>query len=272
MDAHRVGFPTTTPQRRRAGASRSLADIGRSSPTAVVAAVTGSGGLQVAELMGVPFVQEIAATEAIERFHPEADVVIELGGEDARSPTCAHPRAAHERHLRRGTGAFIDQMASPPDAAGLNRGRAIRAAVPDRPARVFAKTESAAAQPGCAHADVAASNLQAVATRHRWRRRYPIRGNVVPGGRCTSCPNPPGVRRALSGQVDVPSPRPTPSCTWLWGRCWRPGDVFVSQLADAVAARRDTMQLASTTCAAVRRRRRAARVRTRHGRPYGRVT
>lgn len=48
-------------------------------------AVTGSGGLSVAQLMGVEFVQEVvAATEAVERRHPEADVVIELGGEDAK--------------------------------------------------------------------------------------------------------------------------------------------------------------------------------------------
>ena len=44
--------------------------------------VTGSAGLGVADLMGVGFVQEvIASTEAIERFNPTADVVIELGGE-----------------------------------------------------------------------------------------------------------------------------------------------------------------------------------------------
>ena len=48
-------------------------------------AVTGSAGLGVADLMRVGFVQEvIASTAAIERFLPDTDVVIELGGEDAK--------------------------------------------------------------------------------------------------------------------------------------------------------------------------------------------
>ena len=54
-------------------------------------AVTGSGGLSVAEAMNVPFVQEvIAETEATRRFHPDTDVIIELGGEDAKL-TYLHP-------------------------------------------------------------------------------------------------------------------------------------------------------------------------------------
>ena len=48
-------------------------------------AITGSGGLGVAQQMGVQFIQEvIASTAAIEKHHPKADVVIELGGEDAK--------------------------------------------------------------------------------------------------------------------------------------------------------------------------------------------
>ena len=36
----------------------------------------------------VPFIQEvIAETEAIDKEYPQADVIIELGGEDAKSPT-----------------------------------------------------------------------------------------------------------------------------------------------------------------------------------------
>ena len=51
----------------------------------VRAAVTGSGGLSVGHLIGIPFVQEVVAgTATIRRFDPDADVVIELGGEDAK--------------------------------------------------------------------------------------------------------------------------------------------------------------------------------------------
>ena len=104
---------------------RLLEDIERAHPhDSLVTAVTGSGGLQVAEIMDVQFVQEvIAATEAVERAHPEADVVIELGGEDAKityfKPT---PEQRMNGTCAGGTGAFIDQMATllHTDAAGLN--------------------------------------------------------------------------------------------------------------------------------------------------------
>ena len=77
-------------------------------------AITGSAGLGVAKASGLPFVQEVYATAAIVRKRiPDADAVIELGGEDAKiiffggsleermNGTCAG-----------GTGAFIDQMAT----------------------------------------------------------------------------------------------------------------------------------------------------------------
>jgi len=80
----------------------------------VVCAVSGSAGMGLAERAGVPFVQEVYATKvAISHRLPETDVVIELGGEDAKilflrgnlevrmNGTCAG-----------GTGAFADQMAS----------------------------------------------------------------------------------------------------------------------------------------------------------------
>ena len=76
-------------------------------------AITGSAGLGVAKASGIDFVQEVFATrKCVGRFVPQADVVIELGGEDAKivfltgqleermNGTCAG-----------GTGAFIDQMA-----------------------------------------------------------------------------------------------------------------------------------------------------------------
>ena len=46
---------------------------------------TGSGGLGISESLRVPFVQEvIALVEAIEKYIPETDVAIELGGENAK--------------------------------------------------------------------------------------------------------------------------------------------------------------------------------------------
>lgn len=80
----------------------------------VVCAISGSAGMGLAERAGIPFVQEVYATKvAISRRLPDTDVVIELGGEDAKilflkgnlevrmNGTCAG-----------GTGAFADQMAS----------------------------------------------------------------------------------------------------------------------------------------------------------------
>ena len=87
-------------------------------------AITGSGGLLLAQWLGIEFVQEVIASKtAVETFIPKTDVAIELGGEDAKiiyfdngieqrmNGTCAG-----------GTGAFIDQMAAllNTDAGGLN--------------------------------------------------------------------------------------------------------------------------------------------------------
>ncbi|HBC95914.1 MAG TPA: hypothetical protein DC034_03840, partial [Clostridium sp.] len=47
--------------------------------------VTGSGGLSVSKWLNIPFIQEVVAcTNTIERFIPDTDVAIELGGEDAK--------------------------------------------------------------------------------------------------------------------------------------------------------------------------------------------
>ena len=77
-------------------------------------ALSGSAGMGVAESVGIDFIQEVYATRvAANTFIPGTDVVIELGGEDAKilfltnglevrmNGTCAG-----------GTGAFIDQMAT----------------------------------------------------------------------------------------------------------------------------------------------------------------
>ena len=74
---------------------------------------SGSGGMGLAEKLGMPFVQEvIALTEAIEKYIPQTDVAIELGGEDAKI-TYLGPSSEQRMNgvCAGGTGAFIDQMA-----------------------------------------------------------------------------------------------------------------------------------------------------------------
>ena len=49
-------------------------------------ALTGSGAMSTARFLDVPFIQEVVACKrAVEKYIPKTDVVIELGGEDAKS-------------------------------------------------------------------------------------------------------------------------------------------------------------------------------------------
>jgi len=86
--------------------------------------VTGSGGIDISNYLNLKFIQEvISSTKAIETFHPETDVVIELGGEDAK---ITYLSGGIDQRMNGicagGTGAFIDQMATllKTDAKGLN--------------------------------------------------------------------------------------------------------------------------------------------------------
>ena len=86
--------------------------------------ITGSGGIDISNYLNLKFVQEvISSTKAIETFNPETDVVIELGGEDAK---ITYLSGGIDQRMNGicagGTGAFIDQMASllKTDAQGLN--------------------------------------------------------------------------------------------------------------------------------------------------------
>ena len=169
--------------------SRLLREVSAALPGREVrAAVTGSGGLSVADLMGVPFVQEvIAETATIRRHDPDTDVVIELGGEDAKI-TYLHPTPEQRMNgsCAGGTGAFIDQMASllHTDAAGLDSLAAGASHVYPIASRcgVFAKSDI---QPlinqGAAPEDLAASVFRAVATQtvSGLACGRPIRGTVV---------------------------------------------------------------------------------------------
>lgn len=76
--------------------------------------ITGSAGLGLANSAEIPFVQEVhAAFLAVKQKHPDADSVIELGGEDAK---IIFLTGGVEQRMNGscagGTGAFIDQMAT----------------------------------------------------------------------------------------------------------------------------------------------------------------
>lgn len=151
-------------------------------------ALTGSGAMSAATFLGLPFIQEVVACKrAVEKFIPQTDVVIELGGEDAKiiyfdqsieqrmNGTCAG-----------GTGAFLDQMASllDTDTAGLNELAKNYSTIYPIASRcgVFAKTD---VQPlineGAEKSDIAASIFQAVVnqTISGLACGRPIRGTVA---------------------------------------------------------------------------------------------
>ncbi len=80
----------------------------------VKVAITGSAGMGIAENCDIPFVQEVFATQlSVKEYVPDADVAIELGGEDAK--IVFFSGAAEYRmngSCAGGTGSFIDQMAT----------------------------------------------------------------------------------------------------------------------------------------------------------------
>ena len=76
--------------------------------------ISGSAGMGIAEKLDIPFVQEVFAEKiAVNALNPDTDVVIELGGEDAK---ILFLTGGFEMRMNGscagGTGAFIDQMAS----------------------------------------------------------------------------------------------------------------------------------------------------------------
>lgn len=80
----------------------------------VLISISGSAGMGMAEDLGIPFVQEVYATKtAVTHFAPKTDVVIELGGEDAKILFLTDGLEVRMNgSCAGGTGAFIDQMAT----------------------------------------------------------------------------------------------------------------------------------------------------------------
>ncbi len=150
--------------------------------------LTGSGALNISKIVDLHFVQEvIACKRAVEKYIPQTDVVIELGGEDAKiiyfgksieqrmNGTCAG-----------GTGAFLDQMATllNTDSMGLNELAKKYETIYPIASRcgVFAKTDI---QPlineGVLKENIAASIFQAVVnqTISGLACGRPIKGNIA---------------------------------------------------------------------------------------------
>ena len=166
-----------------------LSDLVKKYPDYIMTmSLTGSGALDISKILNVNFIQEvISCKNAVEKIIPKTDVVIELGGEDAKiiyfdkfieqrmNGTCAG-----------GTGAFLDQMASllNTDTAGLNElAKDYKTLYPIASrCGVFAKTDI---QPllneGARKEDIAASIFQAVVnqTISGLACGRPIKGNVA---------------------------------------------------------------------------------------------
>ena len=151
--------------------------------------ITGSGGLTLANHLGVPFTQEVVAVAtSLQELAPKTDVAIELGGEDAKIIYFEGGNVEQRMNgiCAGGTGSFIDQMASllQTDASGLNEYAKDYKSLYSIAARcgVFAKTDI---QPlineGATKEDLSASIFQAVVnqTISGLACGKPIRGHVA---------------------------------------------------------------------------------------------
>ena len=151
-------------------------------------ALTGSGALALCQRLNLNFVQEVIASSlSIKNKIPQADVIVELGGEDAKltfltngtdlrmNETCAG-----------GTGAFIDQMASFLNLEVSEMDKLALQAKTIYPIAsrcgVFAKTDIVPLiNEGCAKSDISMSIMQAVVNQFigGLARGRKIEGNVA---------------------------------------------------------------------------------------------
>jgi predicted CoA-substrate-specific enzyme activase len=166
-------------------ANEARGELGRFSFSAMI---TGSGGLSLADWVGVPFVQEvIAVSDSIERYAPQTNVAIEIGGEDAKIIYFSNTIEQRMNGIcAGGTGSFIDQMATllDTDAEGLNELAKTHTVIYPIAARcgVFAKSDL---QPlineGTARPDLAVSIFQAIVNQiiSGLACGKPIRGNIA---------------------------------------------------------------------------------------------
>ena len=109
--------------RPRAALLETLADIGKDiEPSRVrIIGLSGSGGGPIADVIGGRHVNELVAqTRAVGEFHPEAQTIIEIGGQDSKLLSLRWDERSHQMMLEdfsmnalcaAGTGAFLDQQA-----------------------------------------------------------------------------------------------------------------------------------------------------------------
>ena len=202
--------------------------------------ISGSAGMGMAEHCGVDFAQEVYATKvAAEKNAPDTDVIIELGGEDAK---IIFLRGAMEARMNGscagGTGAFIDQMATllgiTPDEMNDYAGESTKLYTIASRCGVFAKSDI---QPlinqGADKRDISASIFSAVVnqTIGGLAQGRAIEGNVLYlGGPLTFMPE---LRKSFDQALSLKGNarripfilwrlglRFAPGSRWIWGR-WR---------------------------------------------------
>ena len=212
--------------------------------------LSGSAGMGLADELGIPFVQEVYAERiAVRRLIPDTDVVIELGGEDAK---ILFLTGAFEMRMNGtcagGTGAFIDQMAAlmQVSADGLNELAAKRQKLYTIASRcgVFAKSD---VQPllnqGARREDVAASIFHAVVnqTIAGLAQGRELRGNILYlGGPLTFLPE---LRRAFDEVLKTTGTCPENSLYYValgaaWAGVGAPRDLsaLLGRLAQGVGS------------------------------------
>ncbi len=205
--------------------------------------ISGSAGMGLADACGVPFVQEVFATRvAAKAYAPSADVIIELGGEDAKILfLTGGTEVRMNGSCAGGTGAFIDQMATllkmTPDEMNDAAAHAQKTYTIASRCGVFAKSDI---QPlinqGAAVGDVAASIFgavvnQTIAGLAQGRR---IQGNILYlGGPLTFLPQ---LKRAFDKALGTEGSCPDNSLYYvaLGAALYSDKELRLAQVADAL--------------------------------------
>lgn len=177
-------------------------------------AFTGKGASELSSALQIPFVDEVQAeTEALRRLHPEVDVAVSLGGEDARMMYFERNGEMDLRTNRKcagGTGTFLAHMAAffGVDIQALNAlaENGIHLYPIASRCGVYAKTDiQALMNQGVGKADLAASIFQAVVNQvlSDLAKGRPIQGKLaLLGGPLTFMP---ALRRRFLQTIGISS-------------------------------------------------------------------
>lgn len=192
-------------------------------------AFTGKGAAEFSSALQIPFVDEVQAeTEALRRLHPEVDVAVSLGGEDARMMYFERNGEMDLRTNRKcagGTGTFLAHMAAffGVDIQALNAlaEKGVHLYPIASRCGVYAKTDiQALMNQGVGKADLAASIFQAVVNQvlSDLAKGRPIQGKLaLLGGPLTFMP---ALRRRFLQTIGISSTEVLPVthgelyCAW----------------------------------------------------------